>query len=201
MFSEKIFLTQMPKGNIIQPMPPNPRSGKALGFTLIELLVVISVLGIILAFFVPTFIARVTTNARRTATLHEMYVIREAIMGNPDVRVGGEVAGYGFKQDMGRLPRHLIELATQNPFEGMYAQITYVGKETLPGWDPYIGKGWNGPYIREDGQMSYLYDAWGTPYQFWVEGGETLGIISAGPDGLFWGQQGATKDDDIRVRF
>jgi len=178
-----------------------PKVSKNLGFTLIELLVVISVLAVFLAFFVPPFISRVTANARRTATLQEMYVIREAIMGNPDVRIGSEVAGYGFKQDMRRLPHHLIELATQNPFEGMYATINYVGKETLPGWDPYVGVGWNGPYIREDGEMSYLYDSWGNAYRYWVEGTETLGIESPGPDGLFWGQQGATKNDDIRVRF
>ncbi len=173
----------------------------ASGFTLIELLVIISILGIILAFFVPPMISRVTTNARKTATIQEMNVLQEAIMGNPEVRYGGEVVGLGFKHDMGRLPRHLVELVTRNPFEGMYAQITYLGKETLPGWDPYIQKGWNGPYIREDGQMGYLYDAWGTSYRFWVEGNETLGLESAGPDGLFWGQQGAIKDDDIRVRF
>ncbi len=171
------------------------------GFTLIELLVVISVLGIIMAFFFPTMISRITNNTRRTATQQEMNALREAIMGNPDVRVGGEVVGTGFKQDMGRLPRHLIELVTRNPFDGMYAQVMYLGKETLPGWDPYIQKGWNGPYIREDGQMGYLSDAWGTPYQYWVENNETLGLKSAGPDGLFYGQPGAVKDDDIKVRF
>jgi len=171
------------------------------GFTLIELLVVISVLGILMAFFFPTMISRITNNTRRTATIQEMNALREAIVGNPDVRVGGEVVGTGFKQDMGRLPRHLIELVTRNPFDGMYAQVMYLGKETLPGWDPYIQKGWNGPYIREDGQMGYLYDAWGTPYQYWVENNETLGLISAGPDGLFYGQPGAVKDDDIKIRF
>lgn len=171
------------------------------GFTLIELLVVISVLGIIMAFFFPTMISRITNNTRRTATQQEMNTLREAIVGNPDVRVGGEIVGTGFKQDMGRLPRHLIELVTRNPFDGMYAQVMYLGKETLPGWDPYIQKGWNGPYIREDGQMGYLSDAWGTPYQYWVENNETLGLKSAGPDGLFYGQPGAVKDDDIKVRF
>jgi len=175
--------------------------GYTQGFTLVELLVVISVLGILLAFLVPTMISRVATNARRTVTQQEMNVLREAIMGNPDLRVGGEIAGYGFKQDVGRLPRDLVELATRNPFEGMYAPRMYVGKETLPAWDPYIKRGWNGPYIREDGQMGYLYDAWGTEYRFLVENNETVGLVSAGPDGLFWGQPGAVKNDDIRVRF
>ncbi len=189
--------------NRSRPIMPFVTKGSfsAFGFTLVELLVNISVLGIVLAFFVPPMISRVTNNARRTATIQEMNVLREAIMGNPEVRYGGEVVGLGFKQDVGRLPRHLVELVTRNPFEGMYAQITYLGKETLPGWDPYIQKGWNGSYIREDGNMGYLYDAWGTPYRFWVSGNETLGLESAGPDGLFWGQPGAVKDDDIKVRF
>uniref|UniRef100_A0A7V3PSA7 Prepilin-type N-terminal cleavage/methylation domain-containing protein n=1 Tax=candidate division WOR-3 bacterium TaxID=2052148 RepID=A0A7V3PSA7_UNCW3 len=196
---KRLYLTRCRQLSIMKFVPSRVFANR--GFTLVELLVVISVIGILLAFFVPTMISRVTTNARRTATLQEMNVIREAIMGNPDLRIGGEVAGYGFKQDVGRLPRDLVELVTKNPFEGIYAQRMYVGKETLPSWDPYIQKGWNGPYLREDGEMGYLYDAWGTEYKYWIENNETLGLKSAGPDGLFWGQPGAVKDDDIKVRF
>lgn len=177
----------------------NRRSDR--GFTLVELLVVISVLGIILAFFVPTIVSRITTNARRTATLQELRVLRDAIVGNPDIMIGGEMVVTGFKNDVGRLPRDLIELATRNPFEGMYAGINYVGKETLPAWDPYIKRGWNGPYVREDGRMGYRYDAWETPYRYLVEGSDTVGLMSAGPDGLFLGQPGARDSDDVRVRF
>jgi prepilin-type N-terminal cleavage/methylation domain-containing protein len=171
------------------------------GFTLVELLVVISVLGIILAFFVPTIISRITTNARRVATLQELRVLRDAVSGNPDAQMGGELVVTGFKNDVGRLPHDLIELATKNPFEGGYANVAYVGKETLPGWDPYLKKGWNGPYIREDGEMGYRYDAWSIPYKYLVAGHETLGLTSAGPDGLFLGQPGARDSDDVTVRF
>jgi prepilin-type N-terminal cleavage/methylation domain-containing protein len=171
------------------------------GFTLIELLVVISVLGIILAFFVPTIIGRITTNARRVATLQELRVLRDAVAGNPDVQMGGEMVVTGFKNDVGRYPRDLIELATRNPFEGMYQNIPYVGKETLPAWDPYIKKGWNGPYVREDGEMGYRFDAWGKMYRFMVDSNDTLGLESAGADGLFLGQPGATDSDDVKVRF
>lgn len=171
------------------------------GFTLVELLVVISVLGIILAFFVPPMVSRITTASRKTATLQEMNVLRDAIVGTPEVHVGGELVAVGFKQDVGRLPRNLIELATKNPFTGLYENIQYLGKESLPNWDPYIQRGWNGPYVREDGRLSYLYDAWGAPYRFLMEGADTVGLESPGPDGLFWGQPGALVDDDIRVRF
>jgi prepilin-type N-terminal cleavage/methylation domain-containing protein len=171
------------------------------GFTLVELLVVISVLGILLAFFVPTIISRITANARRVATMQEMRAVRDAISGNADIQVGGEMVATGFHADMGRFPRDLLELATSNPFEDIYTNVNYVGKETLPAWDPYLKKGWNGPYIREDGQMGYRYDAWGVFYRFIIEDNDTVGIWSAGADGLFLGQPGAKDSDDIRVRF
>ncbi len=171
------------------------------GWSLVELLVVISVLGIILAFFVPPIVSRITTHAKRVATEQEMVVIRAAIAGDPEAQMGGELIATGFRNDVGRLPRSLVELATRNPFEGIYSRVMYVGKETIPGWDPYLKHGWNGPYVREDGSMRYLDDEWGVPYRYIEEGGETLGLESAGPDGVYWGQPGAETDDDIRVRF
>jgi prepilin-type N-terminal cleavage/methylation domain-containing protein len=176
-------------------------SRRAHGFTLIELLVVISVLGTILAFFVPIIVGRITTNARRVATIQELRVIRDAVAGNADIQMGGEMVVTGFRNDVGRYPRDLIELATKNPFDPMYAGVVYAGKETLANWDPYLRKGWNGPYIREDGQMGYRYDAWGKQYRFHIESNETLGLESAGADGFFLGQPGASDSDDVRVRF
>lgn len=192
-------LTQYRRAHIIHSVVKTSDVGR--GFTLVELLVVISVLGIILAFFVPPMVSRITTASRKTATVQEMNVLRDAIMGTPEVRVAGELVAVGFKQDVGRLPRNLIELATKNPFIGIYENIQYLGKESLPTWDPYLQRGWNGPYIREDGRLSYLYDAWGAPYRFLMEGADTVGLESPGPDGLFWGQPGSLVDDDIRVRF
>jgi prepilin-type N-terminal cleavage/methylation domain-containing protein len=176
-------------------------SGAEGGWSLVELLVVISVLGIILAFFVPPIVSRITTHARVVSTQQELNMLREAIMGNPDVLAANQYAATGFKNDVGRLPRHMVELATNNPFEGIYTQVMYVGKETLATWDPYIKKGWNGPYVREDGDIGYADDVWGVPYRYTVEVNETLGLESAGPDGLFYGQPGSQTDDDIRVRF
>ena len=39
----------------------------------------------------------------------------------------------------------------------------YVGKETLPHWDPYLKKGWNGPYVQK---KEMLMDPWGAPYHY-----------------------------------
>lgn len=171
------------------------------GFTLIELLVAISVLGIILAFFVPTIVGRITTNARRVATIQELRMLHDAIVGNPDVTMNGEMVVTGFKNDVGRFPRDLIELATNHPFDAMYAGIFYVGKETLPAWNPYTKRGWNGPYVREDGALGYRSDQWGKEYRFYVDGNETLGLESSGADGYFDGQPGARDSDDVRVMF
>jgi prepilin-type N-terminal cleavage/methylation domain-containing protein len=192
-------LTPLRRVSIIPAV--NSTSRGAHGFTLIELLVVISVLGTILAFFVPTIVGRITTNARRVATLQEMRMLRDAIAGNADMTIGGEMVVTGFKNDMGRWPRDLIELVTKDPFVPPYTAITYQGKETLPNWDPYLKKGWNGPYVREDGNMGYRADAWGKDYTLYVVGPETLGLWSAGADMLFLGTPGAKDSDDIRVMF
>lgn len=192
-------LTRLRRVPIIHAV--NSTSRVERGFTLVELLVVISVLGIILAFFVPTIVGRVTTNARRTATIQEMRMLRDAIAGNADIQMGGEMVLTGFKNDMRRWPRHLIELVTKNPFEPPYGPFNYAGKETLPTWDPYVKKGWNGPYVREDGNFGYLSDAWMTDYRLYAEGSETLALWSAGPDQLFLGDPGARDSDDVKVMF
>jgi prepilin-type N-terminal cleavage/methylation domain-containing protein len=192
-------LTLLRRVSIIRSVTGTSRS--AHGFTLIELLVVISVLGTILAFFVPIIVGRITTNARRVATIQELRIVRDAVAGNADLAMGGEMVVTGFKNDVGRYPRDLIELATDNPFDPFYSDVPYPGKETLPAWDPYIKKGWNGPYIREDGAKGYRYDAWGNQYRFYIVNNETLGLESMGADGFWNGQQGARDSDDVRVRF
>lgn len=194
-------LTPLRRVSIIHAV--NGTSRGARGFTLIELLVVISVLGTILAFFVPTIVGRITTNARRVATLQEMRMVRDAIAGNPDITIGGEMVATGFKNDMGRYPRDLIELASNVLDTGIYAAVSYPGKYSpLEAWDPYIKKGWNGPYVREDGNMAYTEDAWDTPYRYQINGSDTVGLMSAGPNQLFLADPGgAIENDDIIVRF
>jgi len=176
-------------------------SARGRGFTLVELLVVISALGIIMVFLVPRMVSQITKTARRTTTQQELNTLREAIVGDPSLIVDGQYVKPGFRNDVGRYPRHLVELATHNPFDGMYANVPYVGKETLALYDPVTRRGWSGPYVAEDGNFGYLYDAWDNKYEFYLDGYETLGLKSPGPDGLFFGRPGALTDDDIKVRF
>ncbi len=167
------------------------------GITVIELLVVIFIIGVFLSFFLPTMTSRISMNARVNATRQEMEQIRKAIVGNPDLVSGGELVDVGFKGDMGRLPRHLIELATRRPDTTLY---NYPNKESLPIWDPWNKRGWKGPYIRDDGQQGFMKDAWGEFYQFLVNSsGDTIGLKSPGIDGE-WELHGIVGDD-IKVLF
>ncbi len=172
------------------------RRAKECGVTIVELLVVIFVIGIFIAFFTPTVVSRATNFARINATKQELNEIRSAIMGDPNVISGGEYVATGFKADLGRLPRHLIELSTRRPDTTTY---NYPNKESLPLWNHFTKTGWNGPYIRDDGKQGFLYDAWGDLYDFLIVSGETLGLRSRGPDGE-WNAPG-TRNDDIEIRF
>lgn len=193
------FLTPFAGNSIIRSVRRTSVRGR--GFTMIELLVVISVLGILMAFMVPRMVAIITRNTKKAGTQQELMILREAIVGDANLVVDGQYVKPGFRNDVGRYPYHLIELATRNPFEGIYANILYVGKETIPPYDFINRRGWNGPYVAEDGNFGYLYDSWDIPYQFYIQNNETLGLQSAGPDNVFWGQPGSVTNDDIVVRF
>jgi prepilin-type N-terminal cleavage/methylation domain-containing protein len=169
---------------------------KSRGVTLIELLVVIFIIGLLLSFLVPPIVSRVTQNARITLTKNRLYQLRKAIVGE----IGPNYIDYGFKGDVGRFPRHLIELVTNRP--DTIKEFTYPGKESIPAWNPFTKKGWNGPYVRDDPDHSFLYDAWETPIMYHLgPNGETLGIKSAGPDGEWYDPQRHQTNDDIIVLF
>ncbi len=169
------------------------------GWTLLELLVTLSIIGIILGFFVPPIVSRITMNARIGVTRSELNQLRKAIVGNPDIEAGGEYSDLGFYGDVGRYPRHLVELVTSRPDT---TRFVYPGREAIPVWNPFSKRGWHGPYIRDDGNEGYLNDAWDTPYRLNTDNlGNPIGLKSAGPDGRWFGEAGATEKDDIEVKF
>lgn len=120
------------------------------GFTLIELVIVIVVLGIIAAFAVPRF-GDLTANAKVTATVDEMQILKKAIIGNPSATAGGEYIDRGFEGDLGYAPSRLQDLAAKPDSISAYNKLTRLG--------------WNGPYIDSAGG-SYLKDAWGVNYSY-----------------------------------
>ncbi|MBS4015445.1 MAG: prepilin-type N-terminal cleavage/methylation domain-containing protein [Candidatus Latescibacteria bacterium] len=162
------------------------------GVTIVELLVVIFIIGMFIAFFTPTVLNRASTNARISATRQQLNEIRAAIVGDPNLVSGGEYVATGFKNDIGRPPRHLIELVRRVP--------DTLGLDSMSIWNPFTKLGWNGPYLRDDGKYGFLYDAWGDLYEFLFDSdSNAIGIKSRGPDGEWFGP--GLRDDDIIVQF
>ena len=158
------------------------------GVTIIELLVVIFIIGLFILYFTRTTLNRVADNARITTTRQKMVELRKAIIGNPEMISGGEYIDVGFKGDVGRFPRHLLELV-QKPTDA----------DT---WNPFTEHGWNGPYIRNDGNQTFMFDAWGDSIKFLIDiSDDTIGLISKGLDGELYGTNSLLKNDDIQILF
>jgi len=120
------------------------------GFTLIELVVIISILGILAIVAVPRFTS-MTESSRRVATQQELATLKAAIVGNPQVVVGGEAIDRGFEGDVGFAPSRLQDLA--------------VKPDSVAAYDRFTRLGWNGPYIDSSGG-EYLTDGWSTAYEY-----------------------------------
>lgn len=117
------------------------------GFTLVELVVVLVVLGILAAVAVPRM-GRMHDATRQGVTQAEMQVIKSAILGTPDRQ--GTPRG-GFEIDVGHPPGRLVDLV--------------VKPDSLDAWDPFLGRGWNGPYLDSTGGH-FLRDAWDSTYVY-----------------------------------
>jgi len=144
------------------------------GFTMIEIIMVIIILGIIAAVAAPR-VTNMISQSYISATQEEMMMLRETIIGNPDMRVGGEIADKGYRGDTGQSPTSWNDLIIKPT--GMSA------------WNPFTQSGWNGPYVLDDGTGNYKIDAWGQVY-----GLTDSTIISFGPD-----KTQGTSDDIILV--
>ena len=118
--------------------------------TSVELVVVILLLGLLSSIAIPRILS-IMNNSREGSTLREMQIIREAIVGNPDLDISGETIIKGYEGDVGSLPPS-IEALFQKP-------------EGVPLWNPYTRKGWNGPYVIDD-DRGFLSDAWGGRYLY-----------------------------------
>lgn len=115
------------------------------GFTLFELVVVIIIIGILSTIGMRA-LNRTVENRKYLATKQEMELLKEAIVGNPDIKEAGMQIDYGYVGDTGQMPSSLGDLVT-NP------GVT----------------GWNGPYINIDLQEDpngYKKDAWGDAYTY-----------------------------------
>lgn len=126
---------------------------KGRGFTFLEIMFVVVIIGILLALVGPRITQGLYT-ARNTATQAQIHSI--------------VTAARQFEMDLGRLPKNLGELTTQDSTE----------------------PGWKGPYMEETAEPQ---DAWHRDFNFRVPGEHNkrgFDIWSDGPD-----KQEGTADD------
>lgn len=167
------------------------------GYLLIIVALAIAMLGISFAVANRSFFLAASTD-REQVTKDEIELIAEAIRGNP------KIGTFGYIGDMGRLPNSLSELNTKG------AQMAFHNEDNSVRHFMSVGMGWNGIYIPEVHQDSYLKDAWGNNYVYTIEtvavdhdnnaGTATVNwrraqIKSNGPD------QTASTSDDISSEY
>lgn len=126
------------------------------GYALIIAVLVLAGIGISFAVANRSFFL-VTGRDREQETKDEMALIVEAIRGNPKFRT------FGFIGDMGRLPNTLSELNT------IGSQTAFHNDDSGTKHFMSVGMGWNGIYVPEVYQNSYLKDAWGMDYTYTIE--------------------------------
>jgi len=146
------------------------------GLTLLELVIVLLLIGLVAAVAVPRMIDLIGPS-KKTITERELLNLKRAMVGNPDLVAAGSYTQRGYEGDVGALPDALADLVTK--------------PAGVSNWDPWIKKGWNGPYMEAQ-SGDYLKDAWGTNY---VYSRASRTITSYGPD------KAAGGGDDIVVQF
>jgi len=157
--------------NYLLPSLYPVRNMKDKGFTLIETLIVMAVVFFVFSIlFIRT--TGITDYGKETATRREMEELRKAIVGDPSIYTDGRYVQRGYLGDVGSLPDSLGDLVTK--------------PATVPNWDKFTEKGWNGPYIQNSG---YDKDAWGNSYIY--DKGNAK-ITSKGKDGIL-----GTSDDIV----
>lgn len=116
----------------------------------------IAALGITLAVAnLPLFLT--FEKEKEQETREGIKLIVEAIRGNPKLRT------FGFIGDMGRLPNTLSELNT------IGTQTAFHNEDNGTRHFMSVGMGWNGIYVPEVYQDSYLKDAWENDYTYTIE--------------------------------
>jgi len=122
------------------------------GFTLIELVLILVIMGIIATIAMKSLEPAID-QSRADATMEEMNVLAQAIIGNKNLVSDGIRSDFGYVGDVGALPPNLDALAV-NP--GGYST-------------------WDGPYVLNDfveNPDDFKEDAWGNPYSY--SGGVTI---------------------------
>lgn len=156
------------------------------GFTLMEILMVILLVGILSYVSIST-IGDSLQEGRFDQTVAEMKSLRQALVGDAEIKEAGVRQHFGYAGDIGALPSNA---------QGLQALLTNPG---VPAYgvdaDVRFGLGWSGPYMTADLGGDALIDGWGRSYSFNFSLNPAT-ITSLGADGA---NGGSGLDQDITV--
>jgi prepilin-type N-terminal cleavage/methylation domain-containing protein len=106
------------------------------GFTLIEIILLIVIMGIMFTVAMKSMQPSIE-RARETATLEEMDLVAEAIIGNDNLIEDGIRSDYGYVGDIGSLPSTLDDLITRPAgyltWNGPYLSAGFSITKMMPG--------------------------------------------------------------------
>ena len=116
-------------------------------------------------------------DARYQETLSRMNRVREALIGNPDLKVDGARTSFGFLGDIGALPDSGAGLGPL--LDSSYGYPSFSVDSTS-----HAGAGWNGPYLStaEAGAIT-VNDGWGRPLLYEASSHFAATVTSYGADG------------------
>ncbi len=158
------------------------------GFTLVEIIMVMALVGILTVASLTLFEGSLD-ESRFDATVKELEAIREALIGNQELRSGGQRISFGYNGDVGALPTNGQGLGALTAAPGGVSAWSV--NQTV-----HLSLGWNGPYITTNLSNSDITtDGWGRTYSY---NGSTnpATITSLGANGA---AGGSGFDSDITI--
>lgn len=157
------------------------------GFTVIEILMVIALIAI-LSIASVEFFSESANEAKFQETVSRINQLRNAILGNADVKDGSVRTSFGYLGDLGSVPSSGfgLQALVSNPGVSAWQMIPEVR----------LGMGWNGPYASNGNpSVDLTVDAWGSPLLY-DPGSSPPTLTSYGADQA---PGGAALNQDITV--
>ena len=146
------------------------------GFTLIEVLMVVLIITI-MAVVSITVLPDTINESKFNQTIEKMNQIRNAMIGNPEIREGTTRTSFGYLGDVGAIPTLITDLLTKPGGVSAYALNSTVR----------FGMGWNGAYLTGvNAASSFTTDAWGTAL-IYTPGASPPTLVSLGADATVGG--------------
>jgi prepilin-type N-terminal cleavage/methylation domain-containing protein len=163
------------------------------GFTLVEILMVIILIGILVVLSTGTLNSTLN-EARFQQTVVKLNQIRNALVGDPDIKSISSRTSFGFLGDVGNVPN----ASGSSGINQMITRPTVIAAYSISATSR-IGSGWNGPYLSAatTGEDPTL-DAWGTAIEYDPTAISSYTIISRGADRVAGGS-GYNQDITVSI--